>query len=152
MIPLNYPVRRGGDPLSTPPPRRLTKENQVSDATLEDLFNKLRTSYALKSASEDPGSRAMGGTIDIVIAFERWMHSLDGIGGLTSDNVLDAVGSLTTTMLARVIDPICHGKPENFREAVVSEMTTAIYEVLVEEPGNSSRGPANAEYIEGKSN
>ena len=124
----------------------------MNDASLEDLFNKMRTTYALKSASEDPRTRAMGGTVEIIIAFERWMHTLDGVDLLTTDNVLDIVGSIATTMLARVIDPICHDRPEEVREAVVTEMVTAISEVLIEQPGNSSRGPAEAEYIEGKAN
>jgi hypothetical protein len=123
-----------------------------NDASLEDLFNKIRTTYAMKSASEDPRARAMGGTVEIIIAFERWMHSLDNIPLLTTDNVLDIVGSVATTMLARVIDPICHDRPEEVREAVVTEMVTAISEVLIEQPGGSSRGPAEAEYIEGKAN
>lgn len=124
----------------------------MNDASLEDLFNKMRTTYALKSASEDPRTRAMGGTVEIIVAFERWMHTLDGVDLLTTDNVLDIVGSIATTMLARVIDPICHDRPESFREDVVTEMVTAISAVLIEQPGNSSRGPAEAEYIEGKSN
>ena len=123
-----------------------------NDATFEAFLDKLRANYALKSASEDPRTRAMGGTIEVIVAFERWMRTLDGIDRLTSDNVLDVVGSIATTMLARVIDPICHDRSEEVREAVVTEMVTAISEVLIEKPGNSSRGPAEAEYIEGKAN
>jgi hypothetical protein len=94
----------------------------------------------------------MGGTVEILIAFERWMHTLDDIDLLTSENVLDIVGSVATTILARVIDPVCHGRSEDVREAIVTDMTTTIAEVLIEEPGGSRRGPAAAEYVEGKSN
>ena len=123
-----------------------------NDATFEAFLDKLRANYALKSASEDPRTRAMGGTVDIIAAFERWMRTLDNMPLLTSDNVLDIVGSIATTMLARVIDPICQDRPEELREIVVTEMVTAISEVLIEQPGGSSRGPAEAEYIEGKAN
>lgn len=99
---------------------------------IELRIAKLRTRYAM--LAEDPDHALAASASEVTIAFEVWLHNAAlNNPEVTVDEVLSVVLSVVTTIIGRVVDPVC-GEDVAKREAVLMALLDGIYEVLVQPP------------------